>query len=644
MRARVSRRLSWGLLTAALASMPYTVLNITGPAIPLHFTLTPLCIAAAVSVLTGWLMGNRREARIRLFFVLGWVFTACLVCLEFYACVRGNSYLTSVEAVQLNSILAAAELVAASSALTFWCLSAPSGDSGSRGRCLPCIAVGAVLPFLVYQVADLFSVSALPASCGLCAGVGLLAFALIARCPIGLLGQSGCYGVLAGMISYQILTCFVLGSGPYYGFYSGVPSMLAPLIFLLALALTYIAVRYRLRAKGRGPCGHAVEDDSMEARPRLVLEGRAASDLSPRERSVASALACGQSYRDLSASLGISEHTVATYRARAFAKLNISGTEELHGLMASGELAMRHESDSELPRGGETRRVPHGRVVAVTALMAALVILVADFPFQIELPDGQILYQASHYVSWGLAMALFLLAAFLLDTGARHAVVSSESVSAPLRSVLVLGAIVLGLQLGGFASTGLTGSVTALALCGLPAIGYLVLRQGPVAACEASGFCRFAPSELFRKLDGLGYLVAVLLASSLVIAKTLGSYPAAWILRDVFQFALLVASVFWLVHVSRGQRGASAAPLSRDDELIAMLRAYGLGELQAMVALDCVNGLSIKETAASRHTTQNTVKSYRKRLYRQFGVSSAQELRYRLNTELNTTKEGALHP
>ena len=168
MRARVSRRLSWGLLTAALASMPYTVLNITGPAIPLHFTLTPLCIAAAVSVLTGWLMGNRREARIRLFFVLGWVFTACLVCLEFYACVRGNSYLTSVEAVQLNSILAAAELVAASSALTFWCLSAPSGDSGSRGRCLPCIAVGAVLPFLVYQVADLFSVSALPASCGLC--------------------------------------------------------------------------------------------------------------------------------------------------------------------------------------------------------------------------------------------------------------------------------------------------------------------------------------------------------------------------------------------------------------------------------------------------------------------------------------------
>lgn len=75
-----------------------------------------------------------------------------------------------------------------------------------------------------------------------------------------------------------------------------------------------------------------------------------------------------------------------------------------------------------------------------------------------------------------------------------------------------------------------------------------------------------------------------------------------------------------------------------------MLRAHGLGELQTMVALDCVNGLSIKETAVSRHTTQNTVKSYRKRIYRQFGVGSAQELRYRLNSELDTTKGGTLHP
>lgn len=644
MRAHVSRRVSWGLLTAVLASTPYTVFNITGPAIPLHFTLTPLCIAAAVSVLTGWLMGNRREARIRLFFVLGWVFTACLVCLEFYACVRGNSYLTSVEAVQLNSILAAAELVAASSALTFWCLSAPSGDSGSRGRCLPCIAVGAVLPFLVYQVADLFSVSALPASCGLCAGVGLLAFALIARCPIGLLGQSGCYGVLAGMISYQILTCFVLGSGPYYGFYSGVPSMLAPIIFLLALALTYIAERYRLRAKGRGPCGHAVEDDSMEARPRLVLEGRAASDLSPRERSVASALACGQSYRDISASLGISEHTVATYRARAFGKLNISEIGELHRLIALGELAMREEGDSGPLRTGEVRRAPFTRVAGIAALAALLVILIGDFPFQVELPNGQILYQVPYYTSWGLAVALFMVAASLIDSRPYHGAALSESVSISLRFVLVLEPVVLGFQLGGFATTGPIGSIAALALCGFPVIGYLVLRRGSVAASGMSGSSWSALVDQVGKLGDARILVAVLLASSLVISKTLGPYPVTWILKDVCQFALLATSVCWLVHVSRGQRAACEAPLSRDDELIAVLRAHGLGELQTMVALDCVNGLSIKETAVSRHTTQNTVKSYRKRIYRQFGVGSAQELRYRLNSELDTTKGGTLHP
>lgn len=645
MRARVSRRVSWGLLTAVLASTPYTVFNITGPAIPLHFTLTPLCLAAAASVLTRWVMGARKDAHVRTLFVLAWVSTACLVCLEAYAYVRGYSYLTSAGAVRLNTVLAGLELAAASSALTFWSLSAPSpGNGGFCGGCLVCMAVGAVLPALVFFTAGLFPSLVPPVSFGLCVGVGSFVFALVVWGPMGRIGQPGCFGVLAGMISYQILTCFVWGSAPYYGFYSGVPSMLAPFLFLLALASVYLGKRYRLHVRGCEGSGRAVRDCSAEVRQQFVLEGSAASDLSPRERSVVSALACGRSYRDISASLGISEHTVATYRARAFGKLNISEIGELHRLIALGELAMREEGDSGPLRTGEMRRAPFTRVAGIAALAALLVILIGDFPFQVELPNGQILYQVPYYTSWGLAVALFMVAASLIDSRPYHGAALSESVSISLRFVLVLEPVVLGFQLGGFATTGPIGSIAALALCGFPVIGYLVLRRGSVAASGMSGSSWSALVDQVGKLGDARILVAVLLASSLVISKTLGPYPVTWILKDVCQFALLATSVCWLVHVSRGQRAACEAPLSRDDELIAVLRAHGLGELQTMVALDCVNGLSIKETAVSRHTTQNTVKSYRKRIYRQFGVGSAQELRYRLNSELDTTKGGTLHP
>lgn len=645
MRARVSRRVSWGLLTAVLASTPYTVFNITGPAIPLHFTLTPLCLAAAASVLTCWVMGARRDAHVRTLFVLAWVFTVGLVCLEAYAYVRGGSYLTSAEAVRLNTVLAGLELAAASSALTFWSLSAPSpGDGGSCGGCPVCMAAGAVLPALVFFTADLFPSLVPPVSFGLCVGVGSFVFALVAWGPMGCIGQPGCFGVLAGMISYQILTCFVWGSAPYYGFYSGVPSMLAPFLFLLALASVYLGKRYHLHVRGCEGSDRAARDCSAEVRQQFVLEGSAASDLSPRERSVVSALACGRSYRDISASLGISEHTVATYRARAFGKLNISEIGELHGRIASGELAMREEDDSGSLRVGETHRAPYRRIAGIAALTAVFVVLVADFPFQVELPNGLILYQATYYMSWGLAVALFMVAASLIDSRPYHGAALSESVSISLRFVLVLEPIVLGFQLGGFATTGLIGSIAVLALCGFPVIGCLVLRRGSVAASGLSGYSSFASLEQVREFGDARHILVALLASALVISKTLGPYPVTWILKDVCQFALLVTSVCWLVHVSRGQHTACEVPLSRDDELIAVLKAHGLGELQTMVALDCVNGLSIKETAASRHTTQNTVKSYRKRIYRQFGVSSAQELRYRLNSELVTTKEGRLHP
>ena len=645
MRARVSRRVSWGLLTAVLASTPYTVFNITGPAIPLHFTLTPLCLAAAASVLTHWVMGARKDAHVRTLFVLAWVFTVGLVCLEAYAYVRGGSYLTSAEAVRLNTVLAGLELAAASSALTFWSLSAPSpGDGGSCGGCPVCMAAGAVLPALVFFTADLFPSLMPPVSFGLCVGVGSFVFALVAWGPMGCIGQPGCFGVLAGMISYQILTCFVWGSAPYYGFYSGVPSMLAPFLFLLALASVYLGKRYHLHVRGCEGSDRAARDCSAEVRQQFVLEGSAASDLSPRERSVVSALACGRSYRDISASLGISEHTVATYRARAFGKLNISEIGELHGLIASGELAMREEDDSGSLRVGETHRAPYRRIAGIAALTAVFVVLVADFPFQVELPNGQILYQATYYMSWGLAVALFMVAASLIDSRPYHGAALSESVSISLRFVLVLEPIVLGFQLGGFATTGLIGSIAVLALCGFPVIGCLVLRRGSVAASGLSGYSSFASLEQVREFGDARHILVALLASALVISKTLGPYPVTWILKDVCQFALLVTSVCWLVHVSRGQHTACEVPLSRDDELIAVLKAHGLGELQTMVALDCVNGLSIKETAASRHTTHNTVKSYRKRIYRQFGVSSAQELRYRLNSELVMTKEGRLHP
>ncbi|WP_222704300.1 hypothetical protein, partial [Collinsella ihumii] len=37
-----------------------------------------------------------------------------------------------------------------------------------------------------------------------------------------------------------------------------------------------------------------------------------------------------------------------------------------------------------------------------------------------------------------------------------------------------------------------------------------------------------------------------------------------------------------------------------DDQLLKLLKEHGMGELQALVILDCINGASIKETCARR--------------------------------------------
>lgn len=73
--------------------------------------------------------------------------------------------------------------------------------------------------------------------------------------------------------------------------------------------------------------------NSMPELSKLLVEIPAGSPLSKRETAVCAHIITGHSTESIALNLGISTHSVATYRRRAYAKLNVSSQNELFMLL-----------------------------------------------------------------------------------------------------------------------------------------------------------------------------------------------------------------------------------------------------------------------------------------------------------------------
>jgi DNA-binding CsgD family transcriptional regulator len=88
--------------------------------------------------------------------------------------------------------------------------------------------------------------------------------------------------------------------------------------------------------------------NNLEALRKLIADVPRGSRLSPRETAVCARIITGHSSESIALNLGISAHSVATYRRRAYAKLNVSSQNELFLLL----LGLCSRRPAGLPRFG----------------------------------------------------------------------------------------------------------------------------------------------------------------------------------------------------------------------------------------------------------------------------------------------------
>ena len=644
---------AWLIQTAILASLPHAVRNITAPLLPLQVSFTPLCLALiAISIVKiSTLHLNRANRADNPCCIIGWCSTGVYVFVELYAVTRGNGYLTSVQAIVLNEALSLAELAAATLAYFWWCLSAPvENEEIARDLALPSLWVGFVSPLIVSAAVHILGAQHLRSMLVLCLCSGMVAYAMAYACLT--LKSLACFpvGFIVGMLSCRITTCFAHGGDAYYGFYSGVVSpfwyLLVPgiLVFVVASKRIVDYARRIRHGRTRGLTG------SLDDAPTLV--GSSAALLSDRERMVMAYAARGCSQSDIAMSLGIAESTVATYRARSLKKLRVHSVEELRKGIDDGSLDIRIASTDKIRTHHEASRsqrkpFPVRMILGVFAFLLLAAFSVFGIPFPVILSDGTRVYQVSYYVVWILADIAFICS---LGIGAeviepRNGVPPTDGkTNIPYLLIIVGVPLLWGFQIGQFPPGGLIGCLAAIVVSALPVLLRLFFELSAVPQCDVMLIAQQSARDFLDVLLQLRCEVLLIFGSSLVLAKVLASYPFLWPIKAIIIGLIAAGSIWGYIIDEKRLKAGYLSGQSVDDQLLRLLHSRGMGDLQALVVLDCINGLSIKETCSRRKTTANTVKSYRKRAYRAFGVGCAAELREKLRKELGTTKEGTMHP
>lgn len=644
---------TWHIQSALMMSLPYVVRNITMPVLPLQITLTPLSLALILVSLfrmVGWDSKSGSKLR-RAFCVVGACSSAAFLAVEIYAIIRGNGYLTSETAVALNQALSVVELLSASLALTWWCLSAPkAADIRSGNHATISLGIGFTSPLLVQLVADALKAFYPPSSIVLCLSSGAIAYVIASISSRWEKGSIQPVGVISGLITYQIAQSFAPGVNAYYGFYSGAASPLWYCLPLILLALVLLIIHFPKEAS------EAADETKIPDRQETaipILEGSSASQLSDRERAIVACSALGYSQKDIASMLGIAASTVSTYRVRAFKKLEVDNLTELQHLLRDGSADLSLSQSVKMIPDKTSPEHPVERpklfpIVIYTVISAICILFsIIGVPFQPILPDGTVIYQASHIIVWTFAMIVLIYSVHIQDKHGSQAPRQcyAEQTSKPIPLIAAGISLLWGFQIGQIPPGGIAGLLSVLAVSFIPIIICAASHPTVTSIRDVGGLCRL------RMRDRISTIILIyriemlqLFGAGLVLAKALAPYPPLWTIKPTLVGLIAIANAWWYATISRSWQDRCTDMETGDDQLLKFLKEHGMGELQALVILDCINGASIKETCARRHTTENTVKSYRKRAYRKFGVSCASELKETLRRELETTKGCTLHP
>lgn len=619
-------RLIWITWTVVLVVMPYCVGNIAAPAVPGQISLVPLSLAGALLCARFYLQARKTESSSwnRTIVALGAFATAVFALVELYGVLRGRSVLVSNAQIALNSALSIVETLSSAASFVGWgCALDMAGGGCTRSdnnrQRLSSFFFGVFVALCgaVFLVASdegwILSVAA----------VGLVMVSLVIsfatwRMTSTEVSSMDALLCITGYVFGRLSQIITVGVEPLYGFYTGGFQLWMLVVFgviLLGIAASAFhhasLVNYR---KVRGA--------------DWVLTGEAAMSMTNRERVVLAAAVNGMTNATIASSTGLSLSSVATYRARAYKKLGVPDIEGVRALLRDGKLELcridgcpdgQHEKSAI---GGVVRHRGTICALSVCAIFICRIIQEAGIQFPVFSIDP-------HLTGW--LCALLFTALGMIGTSdciegefcSSYGVLASERRSISAMAVAAC-ACLLADPVSLFCLRGLFVGLGAIAA--VFALGFDESVWNRVSSrfglATVLSWAHRAAEAMFARVE-----LCLLTALTMTLRTSVLASPELWPLFDLLCALALFGVLELAVREILAARTNKIIVDRKEGVVEQFLRQQGLGDLQIGVAMDAMQGLSIKESCEKRETTPNTVKSYRRRVYRRFGVKSSSELR-----------------
>ncbi len=362
-----------------------------------------------------------------------------------------------------------------------------------------------------------------------------------------------------------------------------------------------------------------VSTPSDDTKNRIV--GLALRPLSERELATLTLTALGETRRDIAAKLSISESTVGTNRSRGYEKLGISSKKELVALLGKPAADVTSQV-SENPSDERTFDSPALLVFLILPLLGAIegasrVVGLALIGFALSAilssPDSggerALRHHAIFFPRWENAVAALLCTTFV------------PAMSAASKT-LGMGALVQALLVFFLSVLYLGASATPI-------------DEGMLVKTRIMRLARTGVGELAYRFQELAGISGITLLSGGIISSFALNRPGV---LDALWLLIIIYGVLAFGMVFR----PAAYLTNKEDELrnrvLAGLRSRGLSDIQAKMALLLAQGDSESSICQELHVARGTVKSYRSKIYREFDVHSASELRKRLFQEGGSTE------
>lgn len=425
-------------------------------------------------------------------------------------------------------------------------------------------------------------------------------------------------GVLVANRAWMMALGFGFGA-PRVGSLAGA-LLAAPVLSVAALAIAWVNEK---PDKEDAPIVESAQAQSASQASCLPLHLVSGYDaLSDRERAVLLKTLDGASATAIGAELGISDATARTYRARAYEKMNVSGSAELFAILRAAieRPAPTLDGDAQTPgvRAGDAQtpgtQVPNSLLKPLMRMKPQLAcVLAALAAVAVLLVCRNVSAHASALVLCIVCFGCFAVGFAKLGARAESASPEAVIMAASLGAGVALALAALAFGPGAYvARRAILSAAAFIAALWLAHRERAFWGTAPYLALAAFGLVGAALIPCGARVQALVHstLPFFLVAACLVLA--------AFALKELVNDAeALVAEL----------------TLKGDERVLAYLQGRGISDIMAQVALLTARDFPASGIAATLHISGSTVAKYRMRAYKTLGVSNKEELTKLLERE-----------